>query len=92
VLALAIAVWLAHGGGMSNRGYSNSIAGGALGSADREPRYFVGFALWQSRDPTAIAVIGRLELPFVPSPPAEPIYQPGSVEGKRSRERLETRK
>jgi len=52
VLALAIAVWRAHGGGMASWGMFELTRQRALGSAASEPRYFVGVDLGQSRDPT----------------------------------------
>ena len=42
VLALAIAVWRAHGGGMASWGMFELTRQRALGSAASEPRYFVG--------------------------------------------------
>jgi len=83
VLALAIAVWLAHGGG---RGSWEAFVEQrrAMGSMASEPRYYVGVDLGQSRDPTAIAVVRRVDPParakddcgLKPKPPP----QPGSVE------------
>src|SRR5262249_34692559 len=35
----------------------------AMGAAASEPRYYVGVDLGQSRDPTAIAIVRRLEPP-----------------------------
>jgi hypothetical protein len=61
VLALAIAVWRAHGGGMAGYGYYEVMRRQAMGSRANEPRYFVGVDLGQSRDPTAIAVVRRFE-------------------------------
>jgi hypothetical protein len=83
VLALAIAVWRAHGGGMKGFGYFEWLRGQALGSMASEPRYFVGVDLGQSRDPTAIAVVRRIEPPSpVPEDAREPkrCYALGSVE------------
>src|SRR5437763_13899498 len=61
VLALAIAVWRAHGGGMANFGFYERVRQLATGSSAREPRYFVGVDLGQSRDPTAIAGVVRMD-------------------------------
>ena len=77
VLALAIAVWRAHGGGMVSWGMFELTRQRALGSAASEPRYYVGVDLGQSRDPTAIAVVRRVD---PPRPAPEPTYAPGSLE------------
>ena len=77
VLALAIAVWRAHGGGMASWGMFELTRQRALGSAASEPRYYVGVDLGQSRDPTAIAVVRRVD---PPRPAPEPTYAPGSLE------------
>jgi len=81
VLALAIAVWRAYGGGMANYGLWELMRRQAMGSRASEPRYFVGVDLGQSRDPTAIAVVRRVE-PVLSAEKRgpEPIYAPGSVE------------
>ena len=63
VLALAIAVWRAHGGGMASWGIFEATRRMAMGAAANEPRYYVGVDLGQSRDPTAIAVVRRVEPP-----------------------------
>ena len=70
VLALAIAVWRAHGGGMPSRGHFETVRQLGLGAKASEPRYYVGVDLGQSRDPTAIAVVRQVD------PPPEP----GAVE------------
>jgi len=98
VLALAIAVWHAHGGmasaGMFELTRRRAAALGvpsALG-----PRYFVGVDLGQSRDPTAIAVVRRVGLTD-PAATAEagrkpePIWAPGSVEWQRQQDEREGR-
>jgi phage terminase large subunit-like protein len=58
-----------------------------------EPRYYVGVDLGQSRDPTAIAVVRRVEPPasvlendFGLKP--KPNYAPGSVEWQEEQRRL----
>ena len=58
VLALAIAVWLAAGGGSPANGFFEATRRRVLGSG--EPRYFVEVDLGQARDPTAIAVVRRI--------------------------------
>jgi hypothetical protein len=92
VLALAIAVWRAHGGGMAYAGLFEWTRRQALGLTASEPRYYVGLDLGQSRDPTAIAVVGRLE-PAPPSPPGrpEPAYAEDSVEWTQQQEKLRER-
>lgn len=90
VLALAIAIWRAHGGGMSSYGhfeYTRRLAI-AAGLAD-PPRYTIGLDLGQSRDPSAIAIVRRIEIgtgelatppeTMIAGPPRSP-PQPGSVE------------
>jgi hypothetical protein len=77
VLALAIAVWRAHGGGMAQYGHYEWMREQAMGSKAPEPRYYVGVDLGQSRDPTAIAVVRRVD---PPRPAPEPTYAPGSLE------------
>jgi hypothetical protein len=67
VLALAIAVWRAHGGGMTSYGLFELMRQEARGSAASEPSYYVGVDLGQSRDPTAIAVVRRVDPP-APAP------------------------
>jgi len=92
VLALAIAVWRAHGGGMASWGMFELTRQRALGSAASEPRYYVGVDLGQSRDPTAIAVVRRVEPPapvleddFGRKP--KPEYAHGSVEWEEEQRR-----
>src|SRR5215468_5074412 len=53
VLALAIAVWRAHGGGMASYGLYELMRQQAMGTKASEPRYYIGLDLGQSRDPTA---------------------------------------
>jgi hypothetical protein len=89
VLALAIAVWRAHGGGKSNYGLFEYYRQPATGSAASEPRYFVGVDLGQARDPTAIAVVRRVDPPR-PVPEDQkpkPNYAPGSVEWEEEQRR-----
>jgi hypothetical protein len=50
VLALAIAVWRAYGGGMESYGIWEATRRRAMGSRASEPRYFVGVDLGQSRE------------------------------------------
>ena len=63
-----------------------------MGAAASEPRYYVGVDLGQSRDPTAIAMVRRVEPPgpvpkedFCVKP--KPSYQPGSVEWEEEQRR-----
>ena len=72
VLALAIAAWRAYGGGMANYGFFELMRRRAMGSAANEPRYFIGVDLGQSRDPTAIAAVRRIEMPDT-SPQSVPL-------------------
>lgn len=58
VLALAIAVWRAYGGGGPGQAYFEAMRMRVEGSG-AAPRYFVGIDLGQARDPTAIAVVRR---------------------------------
>jgi hypothetical protein len=88
VLALAIAIWKAEGGGMGSWGLYEATrirAGGAPNVM------FIGVDLGQSRDPTAIAIVRKVENPtpedFVSMPVSErpaAIYQPGSIEAARA--------
>jgi hypothetical protein len=92
VLALAIAVWRAHGGGFAGWGFSELMRRQALGAAASEPRYYVGVDLGQSRDPTAIAVVRRVEPPRpVPEDDFDlkpkPNYAPGSLEWQEEQRR-----
>jgi hypothetical protein len=89
VLALAIAVWRAHGGGMASYGVFEYYRQRATGTKASEPLYFVGLDLGQSRDPTAIAVVRRVDPPR-PVPEDEkpkPNYAPGSVEWQEDQRR-----
>ena len=63
VLALAIAVWRAHGGGDGGWALYELMRRQMMGAAASEPRYYVGVDLGQSRDPTAIAVVRRVDPP-----------------------------
>src|SRR5215472_8610882 len=63
VLALAIAVWRAYGGGNTGSVFLEVMRLRNMGSTACEPRYYVGVDLGQSRDPTAIAVVRRVEPP-----------------------------
>ena len=89
VIALAIAVWRAHGGGMANDGIFEYYRRLATGTKTREPRYVVGLDLGQSRDPTAIAVVRRVDPPkSVPeNEKPKPNYAPGSVEWQEEQRR-----
>jgi hypothetical protein len=90
VLALAIAVWRAHGGGTVGSEYYRFLRQWATGSMASEPRYFVGLDLGQSRDPTAIAVVRRIEPPApVPEDDRKPkrCYARGSLEWQEEQRR-----
>jgi hypothetical protein len=90
VLALAIAVWRAYGGGMVGSGYFEWLRREATGWTASEPRYFVGLDLGQTRDPTAIAVVRRIEPPApVPEDAGrpKPCYAPGSLEWQEEQRR-----
>jgi hypothetical protein len=78
VLALAIAVWRAADGGMSNAGlfrYYQELAGAVV-----PPRDVIGVDLGQSRDPTAIAIVRRVADPDVPEVAAVEIRLPQQPE------------
>jgi hypothetical protein len=91
VLALAIAVWRAFGGGRGSWEAVEALRQVMDGTVG-EPRYYVGVDLGQSRDPTAIAVVRRFEPPG-PVPEdglclkPKPTPQPGSVEWQEEQRR-----
>jgi hypothetical protein len=90
VLALAIAVWRAYGGGSPGQVYFEAIRMRVEGSG-AAPRSFVGVDLGQARDPTAIAVVRRVSIsepaePFMPKPEIQ--IARGSLEWPRQQERL----
>ena len=90
VLALAIAVWRAHDGGTVAEVYLDWLRRWATGSRASEQHYFVGVDLGQSRDPTAIAVVRRIEPPApVPEDAGRPkrCYAPGSLEWQEEQRR-----
>ena len=88
VLALAIAVWRAYGGGMASYGVWELTRRQAMGSRTNEPCYFVGVDLGQSRDPTAIAVVRRVEpVSSEEKGGPQPTYAPGSIEWRLQQER-----
>jgi len=66
VLALAIAVWRAYGGGGGSWEAIQTLRQ-VLDGTVGQPRYCVGVDLGQSRDPTAIAVVRRVQ-PLGPDP------------------------
>jgi hypothetical protein len=84
VLALAIALWRAEGGGMAGHGIFEYYRQEATGQATS---MFVGVDLGQSHDPTAICVLRKVESP-APQDLGEPlsprIYEPGSAEERRT--------
>ena len=90
VLALAIAVWRAHDGGTVAEIYLDWLRRWATGSRASEQHYFVGVDLGQSRDPTAIAVVRRIEPPApVPEDAGRPkrCYARGSLEWQEEQRR-----
>jgi hypothetical protein len=88
VLALAIAVWRAHGGGIADWGLLEFYRRRAKSPTARAPRYFVGVDLGQSRDPTAIAVVRRLESDSSEEERGpQPNDAPGSVEWQRQQQK-----
>jgi hypothetical protein len=88
VLALAIAIWRAEGGGMASWGMWELMRQQATGASTS---FFIGLDLGQSRDPTAIAIVRKVDNPapqdFVEMPVVtrEPqLYAAGSVEAART--------
>ena len=77
---------------MASYGFWELTRRQAMGSKASDP-YFVGVDLGQSRDPTAIAVVRRIE-PLWPVPEDDfglkpkPDYAPGSVECQEEQRRL----
>ena len=98
VLALALAVWRAYGGGIPNAGLLElaRMEMARLRGAEEAPRTVVGVDLGQARDPTAIAVVQRVpatrteerpDLPVRPAPARpRPVYARGSLEYCRQAE------
>jgi hypothetical protein len=90
VLALAIAVWRAHRGGNAGWVFLEAMRLRGMGSMASEPRYYIGVDLGQSRDPTAITVVRRVDPPR-PVPEHDkpkPNYAPGSLEWEEEQRRL----
>src|SRR5262249_17338697 len=58
VLALAIACWRAHGGGLAYQALIDYVTRRNIRSPSR---YFIGVDLGQARDPTAIAIVKKIE-------------------------------
>ena len=93
VLTLAIAVWRAYGGGNGSWELFQLQCRKAGLEWASEPRYYVGVDLGQSRDPTAIAVVRRVEPPG-PIPEDDfglkpkLTYARGSVEWEAEQRRL----
>jgi hypothetical protein len=92
VLALAIAVWRANGDGMASYGIFEYHRILATGGNFSDPRYVIGVDIGQSRDPTAIAVVRRVEPPgLVPEDDfglkPKPSYAPGSLEWEEEQRR-----
>ena len=93
VLALAIAVWRAYGSGNGSWELFQLQCRKAGLEWASEPRYYVGVDLGQSRDPTAIEVVRRVEPPG-PIPEDDfglkpkPTYARGSVEWETEQRRV----
>jgi hypothetical protein len=88
VLALAIAVWRAEGGGMVSWGLFEATRMRVTGVGTT---LFIGCDIGQARDPTAICIVRKVDNPapedFVSMPVAEPptrTYAVGSVEASRT--------
>lgn len=88
VLALVIAIWRAEGGGMACWGLYEFYRLQATGSATT---FFIGVDLGQARDPTAIAIVRKVDNPTPKDLFSTPvamrgpqIYAPGSVEASRT--------
>jgi len=82
-------VWRAHGGGNAGWAYFEAMRSRMSDPTASEPRYYVGVDLGQSRDPTAIAVVRRVDPPR-PVPEKEkpkPNYARGSVEWQEEQRR-----
>src|SRR5207237_9730827 len=84
VLAPAIALWRDYGGGIASWGFLEATRWRTMASMPSEPRYFVGVDLGQSRDPTAIPVVRRVD---PPRPAPKPTYAPGSLEWEQEQRR-----
>jgi hypothetical protein len=95
VLALAIACWVAHGGGVPGAGflefYRSELA--RMTGAAEPIKTVIGVDLGQSKDPTALCVVQRVPAsrleqhpdrprhePPIIKPQPEPLYAKGSVE------------
>jgi hypothetical protein len=75
VLALAIACYRAAGDGVRYAGlmeYYRRVAGGVA-----DPQYFIGVDLGQARDPTAVAIVRRVEFP-TPAEVRDPEFLPNA--------------
>jgi hypothetical protein len=87
VLALAIAVWRAYGGGIASWGSLEAMRWQTMGSMPSEPRYFVGVELGQSRGPTASRWCAGLtrQDPFQSMTNQSRIMRPALSSGRKSR-------
>jgi hypothetical protein len=63
VLALAVACWRAYGDSMPFAGLYEYYRMQATGSPIAPPSYYLGLDLGQSRDPTALAIVKKIEAP-----------------------------
>lgn len=87
VLALAIACWRAHGGGTIYQGLMDYYARSYSLTPFAPPRYYLGVDLGQSRDPTALAVVKKIEGPSAADLADE--AEPAVMTGAHKRETTE---
>lgn len=80
VLALAIACYRAAGDGLKYQGLIDFYRMRARPQEAPLPRYFVGVDLGQSRDPTAIAVVRRVDYPSL-AEVLDPAFEPNASAG-----------
>ena len=62
VLALAIAVWRAHGGGIASWGFFEAMRRQAMGSTASEPRYYCAHAFFRGLTATAAGSVAVFSL------------------------------
>ena len=77
VLALAIACYRAAGDGVAYAGLLDFYARQVAPHGIPAPRYFVGVDLGQSRDPSAVAVVRRVDFPS-PAEVRDPAFLPNA--------------
>jgi hypothetical protein len=78
VLALAIACYRAAGDGLKYEGLIDYYRRMAVPRGIPEPRYFVGLDLGAARDPTAVAVVRRVDYPS-PAEVRDPEFLPNAA-------------